>query len=170
MPGFAQSYDRMVTLVGTVPNLPAYAGTTAFTPEPRRMALAEREEPGITRRFHVIGNAQDAMPHEGGAFSGNVRDDRFSIKVQVAYYVAGGEARTGGAATSSDEAGIDRVAMDDLNRLRQHLQNPANFDAVTTGILHVRWNGTNPLPRPATSRVQVYEIDLTLTVRHPVLT
>ena len=159
--GHQAAFDRVVTLVASTASLADdSSGVTAFSRHPSRLELAQDAAPGLHRRYHVVFDAADPFDGTGGTFAGTLTDDYLSVEVQVAYYEGGGDL----TAVAGEQHGVDRTAMDDLNRIRQHVEHPDNYDQGNTGIQLVRWLGVRRLSSPPGLRV--YGIKFRLWIEH----
>lgn len=161
--GFQAAYDRVTTLVGTTASLLADgSGETALTRHPSRLDLADMPDTAVHRRFHVLYEGEQPFGGSGGRFAGNLTDSYALFVVQIGYYEGGGDVVN----TQGERRSIERVAMDDLNRIRQHVEHPDNYDVGTTGIQLVTWQGTRRLPPRDGQRRRIYEMTFRLWVEH----
>lgn len=155
--GHQAAFDRVVTLVASTTSLAAdSSGVTTFARYPSRLELADEASLGIHRRYHVIFETAEPFDGTGGRFTGTLTDDYITVEVQVAYYEGGGNVMT----TGGEQHGVDRTAVDDLNRLRQHVEHPDNYDQANTGIQLVRWRGTRRISSPTGMRIYASKFQL----------
>lgn len=148
--GHQAAFDRVVTLVASTASLSDdFSGVTTFARYPSRLELADEPSPGIHRRYHVVFESAEPYGATGGRFTGTLTDDYVTVEVQVAYYEGGGDVTTVGG----EQHGVDRTAVDDLNRMRQHVEHPDNYDQANTGIQLVLWQGTRRMSSPSGMRI-----------------
>lgn len=161
--GARLAFDQIATTIIATPSLLVDdSGVTTFARYPSRFDLDDGPDTGIHRRFHLTYEGEDVFAGTGGRFVGNVTDSYVTFAVQVAYFEGGGDA----VATQGERHSIDRVAMDDLNRIRQRVEHPDQYDAATTGIQLITWLGTRRLAvKPGTAR-RIYEIRFRVWIEH----
>lgn len=160
--GHVTAYDRFVAILDGYILAAPDMGIDRLAEYPYRLDLEDIEESGCHRTFHVVYSGSQPFEGNGGTFAGNILDDQILLKVQVAYFVGGGGMLTG------DRQEVDRLAADDLNRIRQILQHPVNYDSANTGIANVQWEGTTVAVDEIGSHKRVYELSFRVHVRHEV--
>lgn len=161
--GLQAALDRVTALVASTASLADDgSGRTAFERAPSRVALLAGPDQGVHRRFHVLYGGSQSV--SGGRFACSYTDTYVDLVVEVGYYQGGGSRGTVGG----EQHGVDRLAADDLDRLRQHVEHPTNYDTANTGIQLIEWTGTKLAALKDERRV--YEVSFRVWVEHARLT
>lgn len=170
MPAGPQAaYDRCVTLLSGYAMAAASHGVAALREAEYDFALSEEPSLDLHRRFQVIYDTAQAIGGEGGQFSGDLLDDILNVRVQVSYFMGGGTRTDSGAGYEANRSGIDSIAADDMNRVRQRLCHPDNWSSSTTGIQIIHWQGTRNIVRDHRRQLAVYEASFGVQLRHAVI-
>jgi len=169
--GHAAALDRIATLIAATTGLTEDRGTSTFREANYRLDFSDQPDQNCHRMFHVLYQGASPHPSRGGAMGGSLVDDVLDVRVQVAYFEAGGSVNTGTATApeTADRRGIDRLAAEDLNIIRQRLENPNNpdnRDFANTGINEIHWTGTTRRDKNPGSAKVIFEVALTLWMRH----
>lgn len=169
--GHTAALDRFAALIVETTGLSEDRGTSTFRQANYRLDLADLPDQGCHRTFHVLYGGAAPHPSRGGGYGGSLVDDILTVRVQVAYLEAGGSVNMGTvtAPETADRRGIDRLAAEDLNRLRQRLEtpnNPDNRDFDSTGITEIHWDGTERRAPTAGSGKVIFEMAFRVWVRH----
>ena len=164
--GHQAAFDGITTLVASTASLlDDNSGIASFVRAPSRLDLIDQSDASIHRQFHVIYDGSQQFGGTGGSFSGSVLDDFALFTIQIGYYEGGGDI----SSVFGERHSIDRVAMDDLDRVRQHIMHPNNFNGLSTGICNVEWTGTSRLAEGAGTARRIYQMTIRVWIRHSTL-
>lgn len=161
--------ERFVTLLADYSLSSTSHGVSTLREALYDRDLANEAPSAIHRTFQVIYDSARDFGGTGGQFSGDTIDDLLLLRVQVAFHLAGGTVPDANNSLEADRSGTDALAAGDMNRVRQRLCNPVNYDGDNTGIVLVGWRGTRNVERDAAKQVAVYEAAFEVHVRHAVV-
>lgn len=108
-------------------------GKLIFTASPYRLRLDKETDSGPAARYFI--DIESSDPHLRQWGSGEQKTDSI-ITVDVLY------ARPGGSLGGGDRLSVMRNAHDDLQRMADVVENPANYNSSVTGIREIRYQGT----------------------------
>lgn len=163
--GPVAAFDKIAALVASTSlSIVDNSGRDTLERLNARLDFDDVEDTAVHRRFHVSFAGMENHPE--GRFAGTLTDSYLTVTVQVGYYEGGGDVQVQptDSAYTSDRHGVDRMAMEDLDRMRQHVENPDNYAVSTTGIQLISWQGTRRLP--LSSRKRIYETTFRVWIEH----